>query len=321
MENGKLNITSPHLVMQEVAVSPGDEWAPQSPGWFFVHVRSGIGYCLETGLNMELPAGAVLILSHKVDAKIHASQLGALHLLFFRVVPEQLSGLITLGEQAFFDKAARRRELARQLLAPSHPVTLKFKALLACHHQKDFPLRLKLLDLFAQAFGEALEEQAAAEAKVPLDARERLRQFLDQTLASEWLNLSFGDLVQRMNCTPRHLSRIFPDIAGMSFREKQARIRLSRASELLSNTESKVVDVALESGFQSLSLFNQMFRKRFGLSPGRWRKERLGHSKRLPSRRTPELNGSLHSSQPLPLPKERQQPAPLLEGFKSARIR
>ena len=57
----------------------------------------------------------------------------------------------------------------------------------------------------------------------------------------------------------------------MSFREKQAQVRLARAQELLATTESKVVEVALESGYQSLSLFNLMFKRRFGMTPARWR--------------------------------------------------
>ena len=31
------------------------------------------------------------------------------------------------------------------------------------------------------------------------------------------------------------------------------------------------MDVALESGYQSTSLFNLIFKQRFGVSPGRWR--------------------------------------------------
>ena len=72
-------------------------------------------------------------------------------------------------------------------------------------------------------------------------------------------------------CTPRHLSRIFQQVVGSSFRDKHTELRLARARELLATTESKVVDVAMESGYQSLSLFNQMFTRRFGMSPGRWR--------------------------------------------------
>jgi methylphosphotriester-DNA--protein-cysteine methyltransferase len=49
------------------------------------------------------------------------------------------------------------------------------------------------------------------------------------------------------------------------------------ARELLATSNSKVVEVALESGYKSLSMFNLMFTRRFGTSPGRWRqKNNLG---------------------------------------------
>ena len=72
-------------------------------------------------------------------------------------------------------------------------------------------------------------------------------------------------------CTTRHLNRIFNEVVGMSFREKHTELRLARACDLLATTQAKVVDVALESGYQSLSLFNSMFTRRFGVSPGKWR--------------------------------------------------
>jgi AraC-like DNA-binding protein len=109
-----------------------------------------------------------------------------------------------------------------------------------------------------------------------LDARERLQEFLRQTPTSELLHVSFAELAQMTRCTPRHLNRIFNDLVGMSFRDKHTELRLARACELLATTESKVVDVALESGYQSLSLFNLMFTRRFGTSPGKWRQARRG---------------------------------------------
>ena len=93
-----------------------------------------------------------------------------------------------------------------------------------------------------------------------------------QMPASDLLGLDFSELAQMTRCTPRHLSRIFHEVVGSSFRERHTELRrLARARELLATTESKVVDVAMESGYQSLSLFNLMFTRRFGMSPGRWR--------------------------------------------------
>ena len=91
----------------------------------------------------------------------------------------------------------------------------------------------------------------------------------------ELVNLSFAELVNVSRCTPRHLSRIFYEVVGMSFRAKRAELRLALACDLLASTEFKILDVALESGFQSLSLFNLMFARRFGMSPGKWRQKQL----------------------------------------------
>jgi AraC-like DNA-binding protein len=131
-------------------------------------------------------------------------------------------------------------------------------------------LRLQLLDLFLQAFGEELANQSA-ELEPAIDAKTRLTRLLDETPASELLDMSIGDLAREMRCTPRHLSRIFHQVVGMSFREKQSQLRLVRAQELLATTESKVAEVAFESGYQSLSLFNLMFKRRFGVTPAKWR--------------------------------------------------
>ena len=104
-----------------------------------------------------------------------------------------------------------------------------------------------------------------------VDAKDRLQELLEQMPASELINLSLSDLARKAQCTPRHLGRLFREELGMSFRAKQSKIRLERACELLATTESKIVDVALESGYQSLSLFNLIFKRSYGVSPGKWR--------------------------------------------------
>jgi AraC-like DNA-binding protein len=62
-------------------------------------------------------------------------------------------------------------------------------------------------------------------------------------------------------------------LMGVSFREKQTQLRLERACELLATTDSKVAVVAMESGYQSTSFFNLMFKQRFGVSPTKWREQ------------------------------------------------
>jgi AraC-like DNA-binding protein len=85
--------------------------------------------------------------------------------------------------------------------------------------------------------------------------------------------LSFEELTQQMGCTPRHVSRVFSEVVGVSFREKQTEVRLLHARELLATTRAKVLEVAMESGYRSVGLFNLLFKRQFGITPGQWRQK------------------------------------------------
>jgi AraC-like DNA-binding protein len=196
--------------------------------------------------------------------------LGGVSLRFFRLDPERLTALVSLNEQNFFQQAAGREEFALRLLSPDSPVAERFKNISPSGRGGSLSIRLKLLQLFLDAFGGEFGAEIAEPAP-ELDAKQRLANLLKQTPVAEWMEMAFPELARRMHCTPRHLSRIFHDLVGMSFRDKQTELRLNRARELLETTHSKVVDVALDSGYQSQSLFNLLFKRRFGVSPARWR--------------------------------------------------
>ena len=267
-----------HLLLRTVVLKPGQEWHLSPSGWKIVRVQHGAGYWLESESAHGVDAGSVLLLGHSASGKLRASQLGEVQLIFFRIQTELLAGLATLGEQRSFEMASSRMDSSFQLFPAAHSFAIRCGNVLDARAADTLSFRLELLRLFLDAFGNKRVVDQEMDASSPA-ARARLRQILEQMTASELLEVSFSDLARRMNCTPRHLSRVFSEVVGMSFREKQAKLRLARARELLAHTQTKVVDVALESGFQSPSLFNLMFRKRFGMSPGQWRRRNQpGHT-------------------------------------------
>ena len=81
--------------------------------------------------------------------------------------------------------------------------------------------------------------------------------------------------------SPRHLNRLFREHLGVSVRAKQTELRLLKASQLLRETDAKIVNVALESGYRNLSLFNAMFKKRFRMTPSLWRRDKPRKKNRL----------------------------------------
>jgi AraC-like DNA-binding protein len=261
----------PHLAIREFSVLPGGEWLPGLPGWSLIQVGSGAGYWLDGPTSTELETGTVLLVADGTPGRLRASQLNGMSLCLFNVIPARLTGLVTLGEHERFKQAAARKELAVQVIPPANPIATKMRDLCAGRNRGGLLFRLNLLQLLAEALGKELDQAAPSQEGV--DAKARLRAFLRETPPDAMLEINFNELARMTHCTSRHLSRVFNDLVGMSFQSKRAEIRLARARELLATGSSKVVEVALESGYKSLSLFNLMFTRRFGTSPGKWRQK------------------------------------------------
>ena len=274
----------PHLVLTPVTLPARGEWTAPIPGWSFLSVTSGVAYWLHPRANHELVPGSAVLISDRAPGVIRASELSEVRLRFFRLHPNRLTGVLSWGEQQRLDHAAARDQAAFRVFVPTLLIAQQFREICAQTNGNALPLRLKLLDLFIQAFADERWEELTSPDQAE-DAKARLSRLLAERPASDLLELSFGELVRQVRCTPRHLSRIFSEIVGMSFREKQSQLRLIRAQELLATTQSKVVEVALESGYQSLSLFNLMFKRQFGLSPAKWRDQRRGSKSLLSQQR------------------------------------
>ena len=241
--------------------------------------RSRAGYVI--GRNRagrgKFPPASALVLTRAARGGLCASQLSGVEIAFFCLEPEKLGGLLSLREQHSFKTAASAEKWAGRVLAPEHPAAERFKKLCLNYSVSNLAVRLQLLQLFVDLFGSEFEEEPA-EGAPEMDGRGRLRRLLNQMAASEFVELSLSDLAPKMCCSPRHVSRLFRAEVGASFREKQTELRLVKACEMLANSNAKVVEVALTSGYQSNSLFSLLFKKRFGVSPGKWRQQHAQNS-------------------------------------------
>lgn len=261
----------PHLVLKEIALPPAAEWQPDLPGWIFAQVTTGQAYSIHALRNQQLETGSVIGFARPGRACIRSSQVNGALLNCFHVEPERLVGLITLGEQQSLQQAGKWENAAPRIFRPDHPVSEKFKKVCAAPPGHPFSDRLHLLEIFTEILADELKS-APGDPVSANGARVRMAELLREMPAEALLDLKLDELVQQMRCTPRHVSRVFNEVVGTCFRKKQGEVRLLRAQELLATTDTKVVEVAMESGFQSVSLFNLMFKRRFGSTPGEWRK-------------------------------------------------
>ena len=89
-------------------------------------------------------------------------------------------------------------------------------------------------------------------------------------------NLTADDLSQNAmadmaGISKDYFSRIFRSITGMNYSKWLNMIRLDKATELLADRERTMTEIAMLSGFQSISSFNRVFRAEKGMAPGEYR--------------------------------------------------
>ena len=105
-----------------------------------------------------------------------------------------------------------------------------------------------------------------------------MKRFLDQLTGIIEANLTndrFGvsDLAREMHMSRSSLHRKVKDAAGISVSQFICRIRLRKASELLSKESSTISETAFECGFHSVTYFTKCFRDFYGTSPGQFKRD------------------------------------------------
>ncbi|MCI7108245.1 MAG: AraC family transcriptional regulator [Lachnospiraceae bacterium] len=85
--------------------------------------------------------------------------------------------------------------------------------------------------------------------------------------------ITIADVSASIEFSESHFMRYFKETMGTSFVDYLRDYRLTMASRLLTTSDSAILDIAAEVGFDNLSYFNRVFKQRYHMTPSQFRRE------------------------------------------------
>lgn len=89
-----------------------------------------------------------------------------------------------------------------------------------------------------------------------------------QFVHTNYLNeLTQDELCKKIDVSSAYISRLFKKLLNIHFQDYIHILRVRRASSLLLTTEMSILDISVDSGFESFRTFSRVFKKHTGMSP------------------------------------------------------
>lgn len=85
-------------------------------------------------------------------------------------------------------------------------------------------------------------------------------------------NISLSFLCDAFGRSKSHISHLFKKRSGMTIKEYCNNLKLEDARKLLLNTNYSITEIAYDVGFNDISYFISLFRKKFGVTPFSFKK-------------------------------------------------
>ena len=127
-----------------------------------------------------------------------------------------------------------------------------------------------LVDLFVHYFFANSSDQLMS---APL----WLREVCNMMQETEHFIAGRDALLQLSNRSAEHVGRAFKKYLNTTPSHYINTLRLNYAANLLIHTDQAIIDIAFGCGFDNLSYFYQQFKKRFNITPSRYRSEHSRH--------------------------------------------
>ncbi len=276
-----------HFKLRLVRLQPSEQWLnPSSTDdeFTFVFLKGGIGKYIFPNATQRLLAGNILVFSKHSVGKLYADDKSECVFTTFSVLFEHLFPLFAANEIGLLHNVMSNFKAGR-IFSPGSVVAVECQPILeTAYTQPRLQQRSQLLRIVASILAD--EFKSVQSQRGGMDwAEDHMIQVFEKLSSAELLKLSVDELASKFSCSRRHLNRLFHQHFGLSITALRMEIRLLKAVSLLRNPREKVINVAEQCGFNHLGLFNTCFKKRYGTSPGQWRKMLVSGAEGQPAKK------------------------------------
>lgn len=224
------------------------------------YVQKGSAIWNIDGKNHNISVGDIIVLTHLQKRHFVSYSKGGFEMQF-----------ISLKRQAFIDtphllflmKFTKYNYVFR-----SAELLSLLEKILEEHHRKESSYYEIISSLLTQ-FLVALERRynfSPVKAVEPDQKFVEILDYIDNNVSNE---ISLKEVSKMANMTESSFSRHFTKCMGIGFKQYVMARKIETAIFLLKNSNKKVIDIALECGFSSISGFYDTFKKQTGTTPNK----------------------------------------------------
>lgn len=163
------------------------------------------------------------------------------------------------------------------LYTPDHPSYQEIAACVDANDEicktdpKGYQLFIKsqLFMMFFILFHKCAQDEPAKKDYKSLEKMKLILKYVENHYMHK---ITIEDIAKEVGLSQSHFMKYFKNTMGTSFIDYLNDYRLTMASRLLVSSDSSILDIAAEVGFDNLSYFNRIFKKRFHQTPSAYRK-------------------------------------------------
>ena len=132
----------------------------------------------------------------------------------------------------------------------------------------ELEIKSELLHLFFLLYSQVPYQRSSQEHREITEKLKLVLQFIQDHYQQ---GITVKELAELCHFSEYHFMRFFKRHMNMTSIEYLNQYRLEMASRQLAETNLSVTSIALESGFNNISYFNRVFKRKFGVTPMEYR--------------------------------------------------